>query len=393
MPWKETNVVDERLNFIIKAFDKNTNFLKLCNEYGITTKTGYKWKKRFIEGGMPSLEDQSRRPLSNSRAIPTDMVCQIIRIKVQKISWGPKKIHATLKNRYPDREIPSLSSVARVLEKSGYTSKRKKRRINKTNRIQNRIKATEPNQIWTVDFKGWWYTTVREKCEPLTIRDDFSKFILSIKILEKGDISHVKAEFEKVFKKYGTPEFIRSDNGPPFASAQAQFGLTQLSAWWLSLGIRLDRIDPGKPYQNGSHERMHLDMMNELERKIEGDLKLHQSVFDVWRKEFNTERPHESLDMKTPSQVYVKSNRKFRPVNTLVYPKDFLSRQVNNRGYTLLKGRKIFLSNAFNGFNVGFEGIKNPDVKVWFANHILGEVNQKTFHFTPNENLVTVINT
>ena len=229
-----------------------------------------------------------------------------------------------------------------------------------------------------------------EKCEPLTVRDDFSKYILSIKILEKGDIANVKAHFEYLFKKYGLPEVIRSDNGPPFASALAQFGLTKLAAWWLSLGIKLDRIDPGKPYQNGAHERMHLDMKNELEHKIDGDLKIHQSMFEIWRKEFNEERPHEALDMKKPSQVYTKSTRKYKKIDHFDYPNNYISRQVNDRGYTIYKGRRIFLSNAFNGFNVGLDIKQKDRVKVWFANNFLGEIDKQSFIFTPNEKLITV---
>lgn len=208
--------------------------------------------------------------------------------------------------------------------------------------------------------------------------------------MEKGDIANVKGHFEYLFNKYGLPEVIRSDNGPPFASAKAQFGLTKLSAWWLSLGIRLDRIDPGKPYQNGSHERMHLDMKNELENKIDGDLKLHQSIFETWRKEYNNERPHETLNMKKPDQIYIKSERKYRKFDHFVYPNTFISRQVNDRGYTIYKGRRIFISNAFNGFNVGMDTKNIQNVKIWFSNNLIGVIDKTTFIFTPNEKLITV---
>jgi hypothetical protein len=218
----------------------------------------------------------------------------------------------------------------------------------------------------------------------------FPDIFLSIKILERGDISCVKAHFETLFKKYGLPEVIRSDNGPPFATAKAQFGLTKLAAWWLSLGIKLDRIDPGKPYQNGAHERMHLDMMKELEHKIDGDLKMHQSIFEVWRKEYNEERPHEALNMKKPAQVYTNSPRKYKKYDQFVYPNEFISRQVNDRGYTIYKGRRIFISNAFNGFNLGLDVKQKDKIKVWFANNFLGEIDANNFIFTPNEKLVTV---
>jgi len=391
MPWKEINTMDEKLKFVLRTFEKRVNFTLLCKEFGISPKTGYKWKQRFKEGGAPALEDLPRTPLSNGRSINSNFVYDIVKIKMNKKSWGAPKIHATLSEMYPEQSIPSETTIGRVLRRTGFIKSKKRRKVNPTERIQHKVRAKEPNHIWTVDFKGWWYTPMNEKCEPLTVRDDFSKYILSIKILERGDISCVKAHFKILFKKYGLPEIIRSDNGPPFASSKAQFGLTKLAAWWLSLGIKLDRIDPGKPYQNGAHERMHLDMMNELERKIDGDLKMHQSIFEVWRREYNEERPHQALGMKKPAQIYVPSPRTYRTVDRFVYPEKFISRQVNDKGYTIYKGRRIFISNAFNGFNVGLDVKKTTKrVNVWFSNNLLGEIDLTSYLFTPNVKFVTV---
>lgn len=169
--------------------------------------------------------------------------------------------------------------------------------------------------------------------------------------------------------------------------------MTKLSVWWLSLGIKLDRIEPGKPQQNGSHERMHLDMYNELEGKIDGDLKVHQSVFEVWRNEYNTERPHEALGMKKPAQIYEKSKRKYREVDLIRYDEHLVSRIINNRGNLFHKGRRIFISNAFNGFNVGLDERPKERIKVYFANHFLGEIDKRSFVFTPNKDLISVIET
>jgi putative transposase len=391
MPWKERSVMDEKLRFAVRSLEKNINFSRLCKEFGISTKTGYKIKARFLAGGIPELEDRPRKPLSNSKEISNEWIFEIIKIKKAKPYWGAPKIHATLVDMYSDRNVPSESTVSRILKKSGYVKKKKRRRINRTERITHPVEAERPNHIWTVDFKGWWYTPTREKCEPLTVRDHYSKFCFSIKILKKGDISNVKAEFMRLFREYGLPEVIRSDNGPPFANVRAVFGLTKLSVWWLSLGIKLDRIAPGKPQQNGSHERMHLDMYNELEGKINGDLKMHQSIFEVWRNEYNTERPHEALGMKKPAQVYEKSKRKYREADLIKYPQGVLSRLVNNRGNMFYKGRRIFISNAFNGFNVGLDDRPRECMKVWFANHFLGEIDKKSFVFTPNKELITVV--
>ncbi len=382
MPWKEVNIMKLKLAFIEKSFQKGVNFTELCTEYGISTKTGYKWKERFYEEGLSGLQEKSRKPLSSPNQLSEEIICEIIRIKQTKQNWGPKKIRSVYVRNHPDNKIPSLSTVERILKKAGFVELRKRRRHIHPERIQNRVAPKKPNDIWTVDFKGWWYTSEQERCEPLTVRDDYSKYILSIAILQKGDISSVKFEFDRLFKQYGLPSMIKSDNGPPFASTQGLLGLTRLSAWWLSLGIKLDRIDPGSPYQNGAHERMHLDMKKELENKISGSLKLHQAVFNEWRKEFNEERPHESLGMKTPAMVYIKSVRSYDGIaDWVVYPKGYISRKVNNRGYIYYKGRRVFITNALDGYHIGLKSKSKAFMDVWFENNLIGSMDLNTFIF------------
>jgi hypothetical protein len=247
------------------------------------------------------------------------------------------------------------------------------------------VAATRPNQVWTVDFKGWWYTPEKEKINPLTIRDEYSKFIFSIKALEKGDIFNVRKEFERVFRQYGMPDVIRSDNGPPFASMTSLLGLTKLSVWWMALGIKLDRIEPGSPYQNGGHERMHLDMARELEERIEGDMRMHQNEFDRWRKEFNTERPHQALGMKTPESVYTCSENEFIPtLEDLEYPGTYRSRRVNDRGCINLKRQRYFIGNPFSGYYVGIKPVKTGEQIVWFGDYRLGTLDNETKTLKPD---------
>lgn len=384
MPWEENNVMDRRLEFVIRSFSKSETFLSLCNQYGISATVGYKWKKRFLEEGIEGLQDRSRRPKSNPKKMAEDIVCEIIRIKNAKKTWGPRKVHRVYLNNHPGEKNPSISTVERILKKSGLVEPRKRKRKQKGERIQNRIQATRPNQVWTVDFKGWWYTKMNEKCEPLTVRDDFSKFILDIRILEKADISSVKWAFTELFRKYGLPEIIKSDNGPPFANATSLHGLTKLAAWWISLGITLDRIDPGSPYQNGSHERMHLDMKKELEGRISGNLDMHQKIFDVWKNEYNKERPHESLDMNTPASVYKKSKRKFTEFEEIGYPEGIIPRHINNRGAFNYKNRRIFVSNALNGYQVGVLDSDEKLLPVYFCELFLGYLDTSTFTFSKN---------
>lgn len=377
MPWKEVNVMDQKIEFVIRAMMKEESFLHLCREYGITTKTGYKWRERFLEKGRAGLEEESRKPKSSVQTAE-DIVCELVRIKKLKSNWGPKKIRNLYEASHPGEKLPSLSTVSRVLEKSGFVKKRKRRRTAANEAIQNRVVPEKCNDLWTVDFKGYWHTLKKEKVEPLTVRDEYSKYIFSIAILEKGDTSSVKREFERLFREYGLPRMIRSDNGPPFASRVSILGLTKLSVWWMSLGIELDRTDPGSPQQNGSHERMHRDIALELEGRIAGDLRAHRIRCEEWRIEFNEERPHETLGMKTPASVYEKSDRRYEEFDGFEYPPGFQSRQVNNRGYTNLKGRHVFISNAFNGYNVGVK-ITEEGWEVWFETRLLGWIDPVSF--------------
>ena len=382
MPWKELSIVNQRLDFVVRSFANDQSFSDLCREFGISTKTGYKWKERFLQKGIPGLSDKSRRPKGSPNKLPEEVVCEIIRIKNMKKNWGPKKIRDVYERNHPQERIPSRSTFGRIFDAAGFTVKRRTPRYSIPERIQNRIIPHAPNDLWTVDFKGWWYTPNREKCEPLTVRDEYSKFIFSIKILKKADITSVKREFERLFKVYGLPKTIRSDNGPPFASSHSILGLTKLSVWWIALGIQLDRIDPASPYQNGAHERMHLDIKNELERKVNGDLKFHQHVFDVWKEEFNTERPHESLAMKTPASVYRKSDRKFKGTDyEIQYPRGYRTRRVDDRGSLHYKGHRVFVSNAFAGQLVGLHDKGRSVVEVLFSKIIIGTFDLKLFIF------------
>ncbi len=381
MPWKENQVVDLRLEFVMASFEKGINFTQLCAEYGISTKCGYKWKERFLTEGKAGLLDKKRTPKSSPKKIPEDVVLELIKLKNNKKFWGSKKILELYKRKFPDVKPPDKSTLDRIFQKAGLTLPKKKKRVKHFGeRISLPEKSTHSNHIWTVDFKGWWYTADSEKVNPLTIRDDYSKYILSIKTLSKGDIPSVKAEFIRLFKIYGLPEIIRSDNGPPFASMQSLLGLTKLSVWWLSLGIKLDRIEPGKPYQNGAHERMHKDMARELQHEIVGNITLHQKLFDKWRIEFNRERPHESLNMKTPEQVYVKSEKLFDPNADLLltYPFGFKQRHVNDRGYINWLGHLVMIGNPFNGFNVGIKR-EGDHYSIWFANNKLGVIDNDFF--------------
>jgi len=393
MPFKGVDVMDVKKEFVLKALDDRIVFTELCREYGIGTKCGYKWKKRFLEEGYAGLEEHSRKPLTNSRGIPEPVSVEMLRIKKLHPAWGAKKILEIYKRNHTGKYAPARGSVENLFVRAGYTGVRRRRNIRGGKIIQNRIVPTKPNEVWTVDFKGWWYTKNREKVNPLTIRDEFSKFILAIDVVEKGDKATVKQVFQRVFKQYGLPQCIRSDNGPPFASALNFWGLSKLSVWWMALGIQLDRDDPGHPEQNGGHERMHRDMKTELQGQIDGSLNEHQKVFEQWRKDFNEVRPHEALDMKVPADIYKKSEIKFINENVeFRYGKGYKTRIVNDRGFLNLNQKRVFVGNPFAGYYAGVKEFVDKPTEVWFGNYLLGVINNDTGLIEPNFTIMQVTN-
>ena len=384
MPWKEATVMDERLRFVLDAFKSKESFTQICRRFGISTKTGYKWLKRFEEGGREGLKDQPTVAKNIHNKTDDKTLKRIVRLKKRYKYWGAKKIQALYMRKYPGEYVPSRSTLEDIFRREGFTRKKRRRAVRaQINPV--RIKPDKPNVLWTVDFKGWWWTSKKERCEPLTVRDDFSKNILAIEVPEKGDIPSVKAVFEALFRKYGLPEYIRSDNGPPFGNVLNMWGLTKLSVWWMSLGIKIDRSAPGHPEHNGSHERMHLDMMKELQNKVTGDLKQHQKMFDKWRKEFNEIRPHEALGMKTPKECYKKSERKYHGSDVeLWYQGKMKNRMVNDRGFFNIKQKRIFVGNPFSGYCVGINERVGKWSEVWFGDTKLGEINPDTLRIETN---------
>ena len=394
MPWKDTSVVNQRTEFVLKALQGKVSFLELCREYGISRKTGYKWKKRFVEDGLEGLADQSRRPSQSPSQVDEDTVCKIVRLKTAHPQWGPRKIGAVFGRTYPDVDLPSDSSFKRILDKAGLVKHRRRRSQSESGRIANRVQAESPNDVWTVDFKGWWRTADRSRFEPLTIRDAYSRYILCARALGNARSDTVRLEFERVFGSYGLPKVIRSDNGTPFAATRAPLGLSRLSVWWIALGIDLDRIPPARPDQNGAHERMHRDISMELECNAADDVTTQQAALDTWRNEYNHERPHEAIEMKCPAEMYSKSSRRFDQQDIeLTYPMDFLKRRVSKRGTISIDKTSVSISEALAGWDVGLQPSKPSNFDLWFCQLRLGHVEipmQKFYQATANSGKATV---
>jgi transposase InsO family protein len=376
MSWKELHVMDQRKEFVLRAMAGESSLVELCREYGIARKTGYKWKERFLEEGLAGLHDQSRRPASSPQELSELVVCRMIRLRQAHPSWGARKLQALYQRNHGVEGLPSESSFKRVLDRAGLVEHRPRRASSTAVRLQSRKVARASNELWTVDFKGWWYTPDQQRCEPLTVRDAFSRYILCAALPGDARSQTIRGAFERLFERYGLPETIRSDNGRPFAVSSAPLGLSRLSAWWVALGIDLDRTDPGHPEQNGSHERMHKDLAAEVQGRIAGDLAAHAAALELWRQGYNQERPHEALGMKTPAEVYVSSVRRFTGTpEQLTYGPGYLERQVNRiLGTIKLEGRQIRISTALSGWNVGLKPHGQGIYTAYFGRLCLGKV-------------------
>jgi transposase InsO family protein len=373
MPWKKSEPMEQRIEFALKAM-QTLNFRALCQEYGISAKTGYKWKERFLRRGLRGMEEESRRPRSHSEQLPEEQLCEIVRLKLAHPSWGPRKIRELYLRQHG--EVASESTFKRVLERAGLTEKRRQRRAMETGRLCSERRGGAPNEVWTVDFKGWWRSRGK-RCEPLTVRDEYSRYVLEVRALEDARTEAVRKTFEQLFERQGLPGAIRSDNGSPFASVQGLLGLSRLSAWWVVLGIDLERSRPGHPQDNGAHERMHRDISRELEALGACD----QEELDLWRGIFNYERPHEKLGMRCPGEIYIASERKYEGTpDDIDYPQ-MCTRRVSRRGMITVDGHPLFLSTSLAGWSVGLKPIREAVLEVWFGRLPLGQVDLATSSF------------
>jgi putative transposase len=373
MPWPERSLVNLRREFIARATAAEVPFAELCREYGVSRKTGYKWLRRFQSSGTAGLVDESRRPKSNRLAVKPEIATEIVRLKQQHRSGGPKKIWALLARTVPAAEMPSRATVGRILDSSGLVVRRRRYRQPSLGLpLRPSVEVAEPNDLWTADFKGWWRTGDGAKCEPLTVRDQYSRFVLELRIMTTTSTGPVRRVFEDLFDRYGLPKAIQTDNGPPFASRRALGGLSTLSAWWISLGIDVVRSRPGKPTDNGGHERMHADVRIDIQDDAARTLRSQQLVCDEWRAEFNHVRPHEALGMKTPAELYRPSPR--RPSRVVVggYPERCTLVKVGKHGNIKLDGEPLYVTQALRGHRIGLEERDDGFTYVWFFDRLVG---------------------
>jgi transposase InsO family protein len=342
---------------------------ELCREHGISPKTGYKWIQRFHDGGLPNLMDRSRAPHTNRHAIREEVAEAIVALRKKRPTWGPRKLRGWLERENPKVIWPAASTIGELLSRCGLVPPRKRRQRTPAS-TQPLAAARAPNDIWCADYKGK-FRIDRRYCHPFTMTDAKSRFVLCCFDTGTESFGPTKAVCERVFREHGLPLRIRSDNGSPFAS-RGIGGLSQLSVWWVKLGILPERIEPGKPQQNGRHERMHRTLKLEaVEKGSRADVQ--QAAFDRWLHDFNYERPHEALGNQVPADVYVPSPRAFvEDIGDPEYPDDFEVRRVKRNGFTCFQGVEIGLGSALSGEAVGVEAIDDCRHQLWFGPVYLG---------------------
>jgi putative transposase len=375
--------MDERLRFVARLLD-GEKMAVLCREFDISRKTGYKIFQRYKDCGLEALSDRSRRPYRHANKLPFQIEKLIVQIKREYPSWGAPKIREKLRRLHDDIQTPAISTVHAVLDRHGLVSKGRKRRYKAQGTALS--KPLQPNDLWCADYKGEFMLADRRYCYPLTITDFASRYLLSCEALSSNRELYAFTVFERVFKDFGLPAAIRTDNGVPFASPHALFGLSKLSVWWLRLGIQIERIKPGHPQQNGRHERMHLTLKKEATKPAAKNFLQQQAKFDDFIECFNRERPHQALNMKYPAEFYLPSPRPYRGLSELQYPFHDRTIIVTQCGRICFGRRKVNLSTVFAGQKVG---IKEVSDKIWlvsFMNYDLGFFDHETCRLESAEN-------
>lgn len=379
MPWKETGRVDERRKWLIEVLSGQSTFAEACRRFGVSRKTGYKWRARWL--AETTLADASRARITQAHRVPDVVVQWLLDGRRRRPHEGPRLLLQRLQRQQPDVAWPSASTAGEILRRHGLVEPRKLRR--RVHRDEAPLASMDaPNAVWSADFKGWFRTrNDHRKCEPLTVTDGYSRYLLCCRALRRNDGDAVREALEEAFTEHGLPRVLRTDNGPPFATS-APAGLSRLSIWLIQIGVRPERIEPGRPQQNGRHERFHLTLKQATASPPARTLREQQARFDAFRFDYNVERPHSALGGSAPASVYERSDRELGPPRAPTYDDDHVElevRRVKRAGTIKWRGRELFLSQTFSGIDVALEQLPDERWRVRFDDVVLGHVVASTF--------------
>jgi transposase InsO family protein len=374
MPWKDSSMLDEKVKFIARLLD-GEKMAPLCREFNISRKTGYQIWDKYQEFGQAAFLQQKRTPFRYANKLPVQLEMLILNIKKEYPTWGAPKIREKIQRKHPEMKPPAISTIHAVLDRHGLVKSSLRRRKYKSTGTPL-LHVKEPNDLWCADYKGEFMLGNSDYCYPLTITDYASRFIIMCEGLSSTNETFAFEMFARAFKEYGLPKAIRTDNGVPFYSGNALYGMTKLSVWWLRLGIAIERIQPGHPEQNGRHERMHLTLKKETTRPPGNNPLEQQEKFDNFIQVFNFERPHQGIDMKYPSEIYQPSDREYKTIEPLFYPFHDKTIQVTRCGRICENKMKVNLSRAFAGQQVGIKEVEDGIWVVTFLDYDLGYFDQ-----------------
>ena len=390
MAWKETCVMSERIQLIGDYLSGEYGISELAAEYGVSRKTVYKWIGRHAAGGWAALADETRAPHHHPNAVAAEIEQLLLELKARRPLWGAPKLRRKLLEAVGGERCPAESTVSEILRRHGL-SRVAKRRRHAVPSQQPFADCRAANAVWCADFKGWFRTGDGHKCTPLTISDGHSRYLLRCQGMgEATGWVTVKPLFIATFREHGLPEAMRTDNGPPFATATLG-GLSPLAVWWVRLGIRLERIEPGQPQQNGRHERMHRTLKEATASPPRSNLRTQQKAFDEFRREYNTERPHEALGQRPPAEFYEPAAREYpgRLPDQRGYPDGWEKRMVRKGGQMKWKGKDIRLTPALWGQEVGLRPVADGEWAVHFGHLELGRFDERTGRMRPAKRLHT----
>ena len=382
MLWKETCRMDQRTQFIARVLAGEDEMTGLCREYGISRKTGYKWLGRYLSEGAAGLRERSHAPLRHGQAHDVGVVQAVLELRARWRHWGPKKLRVKLRELHPDMAVPAASTIGDWLRREGLVERLSGRRRCPAY-IRPFAAVAAANDVWCTDFKGWFRTGDGRRCDPFTLSDAHSRYLLRCQAVARPDEANVRPIFEAAFQEHGLPLAIRSDNGPPFASPGVG-GLSRLAVWWLKLGIRPERIVAGKPQQNGRHERVHRTLKQETAVPPADSVPAQQQRFDEFRVLYNHERPHEALGQQTPASLYQPSPRPYpERLEDPSYGGDVAVRRVRSNGQIKWAGELIFVGEALIGEPVGVVETEAGDWLVRYADVELGYIHPQRRRLSP----------